>query len=140
MIKLTSLKRNLLFISTVIHLKRQATTLSLSAFFLSVAIVWNNFSTESANRLQKLQNRAARVIIKQGYEVRSHEIRRQFGSDTLEQGGKHEAFLMYKVMNESAPDCLKEMFLSTNTLQYSLRETLLLPNAKNVFKFCGALS
>ena len=34
-------------------------------------ILWNNLSAEAANRLRRLQYRAARVITKQWYDVRS---------------------------------------------------------------------
>ena len=52
---------------------------------------------------------------------------------------------MYKVMNGCEPDYSKEMFLSSNTLQYNLRETLLIPNAKHdfmkkFFRLGGAVS
>ena len=40
-------------------------------------VVWDNIPFTTAHRLQKLQNRAARVITCQGYEVRSNEIRQQ---------------------------------------------------------------
>ena len=40
-------------------------------------VVWDNMPFTTVHRLQKLQNRAARVITSQGYEVRSNEIRQQ---------------------------------------------------------------
>ena len=44
----------------------------------------DNLSRTSAERLQKLQNRAAQVIICQGYEVRSHEIHSRLRQNTLD--------------------------------------------------------
>ena len=73
-----------------------------------------------------------------------HGIRKELGWDNLEQRRiKHDAILMYKVMNGSAQEYWKEMFLSSKTLSYNLRETLL-SNAKrnfmkHSFKFSGAL-
>jgi hypothetical protein len=38
-------------------------------------VVWDSLPAAGASILQKLQNRAARVITYQGYDVRSNEIR-----------------------------------------------------------------
>ena len=48
-------------------------------------VVWDNLSITATQRLQKLQNRAARVITQQGYDARSNDIRNQLGWDTLDQ-------------------------------------------------------
>ena len=46
-------------------------------------IVWNNIPCSSVTRMQKLQNRAAKVITRQGYEIRSSEIRQHLDWETL---------------------------------------------------------
>jgi hypothetical protein len=38
-------------------------------------VVWDSLPAAGASILQKLQNRAARVITHQGYDVRSNEIK-----------------------------------------------------------------
>ena len=40
-------------------------------------VVWDNLPAKLAERLQKLQNRAARVITRESYEVRSESIRQR---------------------------------------------------------------
>ena len=53
----------------------------------------------SASILQKLQNRAARVITHQGYDVRSNEIRKTLHWKTLaEMRDTHKLTLMYKIL------------------------------------------
>ena len=46
-------------------------------------VVWDNLDQGLATRIQKLQNRAARIITFQGYDVRSAEIRKQLNWEEL---------------------------------------------------------
>ena len=63
--------------------------------------VWSNLNCTLKARLQKLQNRAARIITRKGYDERSLDIRKQLGWDDLETTRhKHIAILMYKTLNE----------------------------------------
>ena len=67
-------------------------------------VVWDNMPSITAHRLQKLQNRAARVITYQGYEVRSNEIRQQLKwKNLLELRAMHKLIMMHKVLNNMAP-------------------------------------
>ena len=85
-------------------------------------VVWDKLPATSADRLQKLQNRAARVITKQGYEIRSKDIRRSLNWDDLAQRRyKHKATMMFKVLNDGSPSCLKDLF-TPKSLKYSLRQ------------------
>ena len=85
-------------------------------------VVWDKLPATSAERLQKLQNRAARVITKQGYEIRSKDIRRSLNWDDLAQRRyKHKATMMFKVLNDGSPSCLKDLF-TPKSLKYSLRQ------------------
>ena len=52
-------------------------------YFYYCDIVWDNLPLTQAIRLQKLQNRAARVINQVGYDIRSHTIREELGWETL---------------------------------------------------------
>ena len=47
--------------------------------------VWDTISSSLATRLQKLNNRAGRVISELGYEIRSSEIRNHLGWSTLQE-------------------------------------------------------
>ena len=46
-------------------------------------VAWDKLPATSAERLQKLQNRAAHVITKQGYDIRSQGIRRSLVWESL---------------------------------------------------------
>ena len=75
-------------------------------------VVWDNLSITATQRLQKLQNRAARVITQQGYDTKSNDIRNQLGWDTLDQKRhKHKAIMIHKTLNNLAPMYLEELTL-----------------------------
>ena len=88
-----------------------------------------------AKRLQKLQNRAARVITCQGYEVRSNDIRSQLKWKTLSEiRNSHKLIMMYKILNNMAPVYSRDHFkMSSIDQTYSLRKRklcLILPRAQ----------
>ena len=111
-------------------------------------IVLDNMSGTNATRLQKLQNRAARVITGKGYDVRSSELRSQLKWKPLyECRREHILIMMYKVLNNMAPSYLRDHFeISGVNEMYSLRKgklCLVLPKAqtdylKKSFAFSGA--
>ena len=111
-------------------------------------VVWDTIGAVSSTRLQKLNNRAARVITQTGYEVRSSDIRNQLGWSTLdERRQNHKSIMMYKVLNGIAPAYLKRYFsYGADTSRYFLRGSgvnlsLPKPNTdymKKSLKFSGA--
>ncbi|CAH3106568.1 unnamed protein product [Porites evermanni] len=59
-------------------------------------VVWDNLDQGLATRIQKLQNRAARIITFQGYDVRSAQIRKQLNWEELaSRRQRHLSLLMY---------------------------------------------
>ena len=77
--------------------------------------VWGGFGTTLCDKLQRLQNRAVRIITKSGYEVRSVNLLNQLGLPNLEARRNQQlSILMYKVRNEMAPSSLSNMFQKTN--------------------------
>jgi hypothetical protein len=77
-----------------------------------------------AQRLQKLQNRAARVITCQGYEIRSNNIRSQLKWKTLSQiRNSHKLIMMYKILNNMAPLYLRYHFKMFSQIKHILLET-----------------
>ncbi|CAH3034087.1 unnamed protein product, partial [Porites evermanni] len=59
-------------------------------------IVWDNLDQGHATRIQKLQNRAARIITFQGYDVHSAQIRKQLNWEELaSRRQRHLRLLMY---------------------------------------------
>ena len=74
-------------------------------------VVWGNINKGLTDRLQKLQNRAARVIASANYEIRSETILRQLQWDNLSQRRfKHQAVEMFKITHGKAPRYLQEQF------------------------------
>jgi len=88
------------------------------------------FKKTPTTRLQKLQNRAARIITRKAHDVRSADIRKELRWDNLETiRKKHLAIVMYKVINNKAPGYLINLLVKSNS-SYVLREgeiRLLLP-------------
>ena len=65
-------------------------------------LVWDNLDQGLATKLQKLQNRAARIITFQGYDVRSAQIRKQLNwEDLASRRQKHLSLLMYDAINKN---------------------------------------
>ena len=88
-----------------------------------------------SNRLQKLQNRAARVIMKFSNDIPGTEAIKVLGWEKLEtRRAKSKAKTMYKVLNKAAPSSLVKLFKHKKEItQYDLRgsSTLLqLPQPK----------
>jgi len=111
-------------------------------------VVWDNCKKGLSDRLQKLQNRAARVITRSNYDVRSSDILASLEWDNLTtRRVKHKACMMFKIMNDKAPSYLKTKYnLVRDTKSYNLRNgkhklSLPKPNTdsmKRSFKFDGA--
>ena len=69
--------------------------------------VWGNLGEGLAQKLQKLQNRAARIITGSDYTIRSSEILSHLNWSTLEQRrDQHLKLLMFKTNNKNVPDYL----------------------------------
>ena len=107
----------------------------ITPYFDYCDIVWGNCNKGLSDRLQKLQNRAARVITQSDYEIRSVDILQTLKWDNLEQRRfKHKACTMFKVLNNGAPSYLSSDYnIIGDTCKYNLRESetkLTLPKAK----------
>ena len=75
-------------------------------------VVWDNLDQGLATRIQKLQNRAARITIFQGYNVRCAQIRKQLNCEELaSRPQRHLSLLMYDTVNGKIPSYLSD-FLS----------------------------
>ena len=86
-------------------------------------VVWSGLNEGLANRLQKLQNRAARIITQSSYEIRSAAILERLGWDNLAMRRfEHKVTMMYKVLNNNAPAYLQEQFKQLkDSVPYNLR-------------------
>ena len=88
--------------------------------------------------LSKLQNRAARVITSQGYEIRSSEIRQHLDWKTLsEYRTDHKLIMIHKILNNTAPSYLRDHFkisqLNNSYLLRSRKMMLVLPKPQTGF-------
>ncbi len=85
--------------------------------------VWDNCNKGFKEKLQKLQNRAGRVITRSGYDIRSAEILEKLGWLTLEHRWHlNKALLMHKIANNDAPMYLTSQFSKRNQMHdYNVR-------------------
>ena len=98
--------------------------------------MWGNCSAYLKGKLQRFQNRAARLISGASYETNSTDVLESFGLQTLEERRKrNKSILMYKILNNRVAPIQKEQFTRSSDLpeNYNLRcrrTDLILPNAK----------
>ena len=111
------------------------------------APVWDGLSTYLCEKLQKLQTRAARVILQANREVNSSLLPKTLKWEQLSaRRRKQKAIMMFKSLNGLAPVYLHELFSERHT-DYDLRDSfskLNLPKPhtdylKRSFGYSGAL-
>jgi len=117
-------------------------------YFTYCCIVWDSIGETLVDSLQKLQNRAARVITGASYSKHSADIRHELGWLSLSEMRQHHmALMMFKVNHGLCPSYLSDMFdVNTSRLSYNLRSSgmnLIVPKArtnyfKNSFASAGA--
>lgn len=97
----------------------------VSPHFDYCCLIWGNCGTVLKNKLQKLQNRAARIITRSGYEIRSATILNSLNWCSLETNrNQTKATMMYKIVNGEAPTHLQQLFSFVNdTHGYNLRNS-----------------
>ena len=97
--------------------------------------VWNVFSETQSKRLQKLQNRAARIIMNMSNDTDHSVALKALGWKTLKvERKKVKAKMMYKLLNNMGPQSLTNLFTyKGETTSYNLRNisgTLCLPQPR----------
>ena len=89
--------------------------------------VWANLNKGLSSKLQKLQNRAARIITFQGYDIRSSDILNHLNWDQLSvRRSKRICVIMNNIINGTVPDYLSQMFMKRdeiNSYRQRLRES-----------------
>ena len=87
------------------------------------SLVWDGLSDQLSDKLQKLQNRAARVILKANYGASSSLLLDILKWDKLvRRRKKQKAIMMFKSPNEQAPVYLQNLFHERST-DYDLRNS-----------------
>ena len=81
-------------------------------YFDYCCVVWDSIDLTLTDKLQKLQNRAARIITSSPYRtVRTHEVFSKLGWTSLANSRKmQKAIMMHKIMNDNAPSYLSDFF------------------------------
>jgi hypothetical protein len=121
----------------------------IQPYFDYCSPLWDNCCAYLKEKLQKFQNRAARIIAGASYEIPSADVLETLGWEALEVRRKrNKAILMYRILNNQGASSLKESFTRISALEmnYNLRNSstdlvLLHPKSeflKNSFKFSGA--
>ena len=94
--------------------------------------VWDELSVTLSDKLQKLQNRAARVITRSRYDTCASILLNRLNWDNLSIGRKKlKATLMFKIIKGLSPAYLQDLF-SIRSTPYNLRDSeikLNLPNS-----------
>ena len=79
--------------------------------------VWGNLGKTLAADLQKLQNRAARIITSSSYEIRSDDILTKLNWKKLNERRQSQlASMMYKCVHNKMPVYLSDMFSTTSSV------------------------
>ena len=109
--------------------------------------IWDGLTQQLSEKLQKLQNRAIRVITKSSYDTSSRFLLNSLGWDNLSvRRAKQKANLMYKCINNLAPAYLCNLFAPRTPNYYfrNAKKKLMLPKPrtdylKRSFSYSGAL-
>ena len=90
------------------------------------SIVWGNCGKTLSERLQKLQNRAARdrILTSSSYDADARYLLQQLGwKDLITRRQIQVALMVFKSLNDLAPDHLSSMFTERSTSGYVLRDS-----------------
>ena len=89
-------------------------------------VVWDGRDKGLAIKLQRLQNRAARIITRSSWEIRSCDILSELGWLPLDKRRYNQKKkLMNKIMNGKAPTYLEDLFRPKETVnQIELRDSI----------------
>ena len=83
----------------------------IQPYFEYCSSVWDGLSAQLSDKLQKLQNRAARAITRTNYDTRSSFLRNLLGWESLDIMRKRQkAILVFKALNGLTPSYLQNLF------------------------------
>ena len=96
------------------------TTSHLACIMQSVGLSWKTLVV----KVQKLQNRAFRIITRENYTTRSADILKTLGIPNLEKRRMQQlSIFMYKVKNRLVPDYLCDLFTNVSDIHnYDTRQ------------------
>ena len=108
--------------------------------YISLYFLYNclgNCGKTLSERLQKLQNRAARILTSSSYDADARYLLQQLGCKDLNtQRQIQVALMLFKALNDPAPDYLSSMCTERSTSGYVLRDStnkLNVPLPRNIY-------
>ena len=87
------------------------------------SIVWGNCGKMLSERVQKLQNRAARILTSSSYDADARFLLQLGWKDLITQHQIQVALMVFKALNDLAPDHSSSMFTERSTSGYVLRDS-----------------
>ena len=106
-----------------IHLRAQIYQALILPHFDYCSSVWGDCNLTLSDKLQKLQNRAARAITRSNYDTSASSLLNRLNLDDLiTRRQKLKATLMFKTINGLTPEYLQNLF-STRSTRYNLRDS-----------------
>ena len=93
-------------------------------YFDYCSLLWDNCGTTLKEKLQKLQNRAARIITEDNYDVRSTDLLHALSWENLNDRHRiNKAILTFKILHDDSAPNLKDRFSirEKNLGSYNLR-------------------
>ena len=122
----------------------------LMAFIINAVLFRGNCAKTLSDKLQRLQNRAVRVLTHSSYDADANQLFKELGWDNLEiRRQKLKAEMVYKSVNGLAPNYLSSKFIQRSDVitSYNLRDSdnkLAIPlprtnHYKNSFAYSGAV-
>ena len=112
----------------------------IQLYFDYCSPLWDNCGIGLKEKLQKYQNRAARILMGATYDIRTADVFETLAWKTLEKRRDDlKSIFMYKILNNLAAPNLNSMFhkMSNCSISYNLRNSnndLVLPKPKTEFK------
>ena len=97
----------------------------VQSLFDYCSLVWGNCGKTLSNNLQKLQNRAARVITSSNFDLDVDSLFHKLSwRDLKSQRQIRNAWMVLKSLNGLVPEYLKSKFIKRNESNYSLRDSV----------------
>ena len=97
----------------------------VQSLFDYCGLVWGNCGKTLSNNLQKLQNRAARVITSSNFDLDVDSLFHKLSWRHLKsQRQIRNAWMVLKSLNGLVPEYLKSKFIKRNESNYSLRDSV----------------
>ena len=116
----------------------------IEPYFRYCCPVWGATGNTALQKLQKLQNRAARIVTNSPYDAHSEPLLQRLGWPTVTQLIELETVkVVYKVLHNEAPDYLNSLFHKLSRFR-AMEVQILLPGTgceqRNFLKHGGARS